>query len=107
LLAATTCALYRSRRQIEVFFKWTNQHLCIKAFYGTGENAVKTQLSIAISVYLLIAIVKTIYLPGSLYTLLQGLSVTMFDKMPISGADGKRAQRGQAVERWNCNSKRL
>jgi hypothetical protein len=68
-------------------FKWIKQHLRIKAFYGTSENAVKTQLWIAISVYLLVAIVKKrLDLPGSLYTLLQVLSVTLFEKMPISQA---------------------
>jgi len=71
----------------ELFFKWIKQHLRIKAFYGTSENAVKTQLWIAISVYLLVAIVKKrLALPGSLYTFLQVLSVTMFEKMPISQA---------------------
>ena len=87
LPAATICALYKSRWQVELFFKWIKQHLRIKAFYGTSENAVKTQLWIAISVYLLVAIVKKrLDLPGSLYTLLQVLSVTMFEKMPISQA---------------------
>ena len=87
LPAATICALYKSRWQVELFFKWIKQHLRIKAFYGTSENAVKTQLWIAISVYLLVAIVKKrLDLPGSLYTLLQILSVTMFEKMPISQA---------------------
>jgi len=85
LSAATICALYKSRWQVELFFKWIKQHLRIKAFYGTSENAVKTQLWIAISVYLLVAIVKKrLDLPGSLYTLLQVLSVTLFEKMPIS-----------------------
>ena len=87
LPAATICALYKSRWQVELFFKWIKQHLRIKAFYGTSENAVKTQLWIAISVYLLVAIVKKrLDLPGSLYTLLQVLSVTLFEKMPISQA---------------------
>ena len=87
LPAATVCALYKSRWQVELFFKWIKQHLRIKALYGTSENAVKTQLWIAISVYLLVAIVKKrLNLPGSLYTLLQVLSVTMFEKMPISQA---------------------
>ena len=85
LSAATICALYKSRWQVELFFKWIKQHLRIKAFYGTSENAAKTQLWIAISVYLLVAIVKKrLDLPGSLYTLLQVLSVTLFEKMPIS-----------------------
>jgi hypothetical protein len=68
-------------------FKWIKQHLRIKAFFGTSENAVKTQLWIAISVYLLVAIVKKrLDLPGSLYTFLQVLSVTLLEKMPISQA---------------------
>lgn len=87
LPAATICALYKSRWQVELFFKWIKQHLRIKVFYGTSENAVKTQIWIAVSVYLLVAIVKKrLDLPGSLYTLLQVLSVTLFEKMPISQA---------------------
>jgi transposase len=87
LPATTICALYKSRWQIELFFKWIKQHLRIKAFYGTSENAVKTQIWIAVSVYLLVAIVKKrLDLPASLYTLLQVLSVTLFEKMPISQA---------------------
>ena len=91
LPAATICALYKSRWQVELFFKWIKQHLRIKAFYGTSENAVKTQLWIAISVYLLVAIVKKrLNLPGSLYTLLQVISVILFEKMPISQALQKK-----------------
>jgi hypothetical protein len=87
LPATTVCALYKSRWQVELFFKWIKQHLRIKAFYGTSENAVKTQIWIAVSVYLLVAIVKKrLNLPGSLYTLLQVLSVSLFEKMPISKA---------------------
>ena len=87
LPAATICDLYKSRWKVELFFKWIKQHLRIKAFYGTSENAVKTQLWIALSIYLLVAIVKKrLDLPGSLYTLLQVLSVTLFEKMPISQA---------------------
>jgi Domain of unknown function (DUF4372)/Transposase DDE domain len=87
LPAATICALYKSRWQVELFFKWIKQHLRIKVFYGNGENAVKTQIWIAVSVYLLVAIVKKrLDLPGSLYTLLQVLSVTLFEKMPTSQA---------------------
>ena len=85
LPATTICALYKSRWQVELFFKWIKQHLRIKAFYGTSENAVKTQIWIAVSIYLLVAIVKKkLDLPASLYTLLQVLSVTLFEKMPIS-----------------------
>jgi chromate transport protein ChrA len=67
-----------------LFFKWIKQHLRIKAFYGTSENAVKTQIWIAITVYVLVAIVKNrLKLEQSLYTILQILSVTLFQKMPI------------------------
>jgi len=91
LPAASICALYKSRWQVELFFKWIKQHLRIKAFFGTSENAVKTQIWIAVSVYLLVAIVKKkLELPGSLYTLLQVLSVTLFEKMPISQALQKK-----------------
>jgi len=91
LPAATICALYKSRWQVELFFKWIKQHLRIKVFVGTSENAVKTQIWIAVSVYLLVAIVKKkLELPGSLYTLLQVLSVTLFEKMPISQALQKK-----------------
>ena len=85
LLPAITIAnLYRCRWQIELFFKWIKQHLRIKAFYGTTENAVKTQIWIAISVYVLVAIVKkTLNLDQSLYTILQILSLTLFEKEPI------------------------
>ncbi len=84
LPAATICALYKSRWQVELFFKWIKQHLRIKRFYGTSENAVKTQLWIAVGVYVLVAIVKKrLDLDASLYTLLQVLSLTLFEKMPL------------------------
>ena len=84
LPAATICALYKSRWQVELFFKWIKQHLRIKKFYGTSENAVKTQIWIAVSVYVLVAIIKKrLDLDASLYTLLQILSLTLFEKMPI------------------------
>jgi transposase len=84
LPAATICALYKCRWQVELFFKWIKQHLRIKRFYGTSENAVKTQIWIAVSVYVLVAIVKKrLDLEASLYTLLQILSVTTFEKMPL------------------------
>ena len=84
LPAITIADLYRCRWQVELFFKWIKQHLRIKAFYGTTENAVKTQIWIAISVYVLVAIVKkTFNLNQSLYTILQILSVTLFEKEPI------------------------
>jgi len=85
LLPAVTIAdIYRCRWQVELFFKWIKQHLRIKAFYGTSENAVKTQIWIAISVYVLVAIVKKrLNLSLSLYTILQILSVSLFEKTPI------------------------
>ena len=87
LPAATICALYKARWQIELFFKWIKQHLRIKKFYGTSENAVKSQIWIAVSVYVLVAIVKRrLNLDASLYTLLQIFSLTLFEKMPIQKA---------------------
>jgi hypothetical protein len=84
LPAVTIAELYKSRWQVELFFKWIKQHLRIKKFIGTTENAVKTQVWIAVSVYVLIAIVKKrLKLETSLYTILQVLSVTVFEKAPI------------------------
>jgi hypothetical protein len=84
LPALTIAELFRCRWQIELFFKWIKQHLRIKAFYGTTENAVKTQIWIAIIVYVIVAIVKKqLKLDLSLYTILQILSVTLFEKTPI------------------------
>src|ERR1700751_1332557 len=82
--AVTIYALYKARWHVELFFKWVKQHLRIKRFYGTSENAVKSQIWIAVSVYVLVAIVKKrLNLDASLYTLLQILSVTLFEKMLI------------------------
>jgi IS4 transposase len=87
LPATTICALYKNRWQVELFFKWIKQPLRIKRFFGTSENAVKTQIWIAVSVYVLIAIVKKkLQLDASLYTLLQILSATLFEKMPLQQA---------------------
>jgi hypothetical protein len=84
LPALTITELYRCRWRVELFFKWIKQHLRIKVFYGTSENAVKTQIWIAISVYVLVAIIKKrLNLDSSLYTILQILSVTLFEKTPI------------------------
>jgi hypothetical protein len=84
LPALTIAKLYRCRWQVELFFKWIKQHLRIKAFYGTTENAVKTQIWIAISVYVLVAIVKKrLNLNHSLYTILQILSVTLLEKIQL------------------------
>jgi hypothetical protein len=85
LPAITICALYKCRWQVELFFKWIKQHLRIKKFYGTSENAVKSQIWIAISVYVLVAIVKKrLKLSASLYEMLQILSLTMFERMPLN-----------------------
>ena len=87
LPALSICTLYKNRWSVELFFKWVKQHLRIKRFYGTSENAVKSQIWIAVSVYVLIAIIKKrLNLQPSLYTLLQVLSVTVFEKMPLQQA---------------------
>jgi transposase len=84
LPALTIARLYKSRWQVELFFKWIKQHLRIKAFYGTSDNAVKVQVWVAISVYVLVAIVKKeLKLKRSLYEILQILSLTLFEKSPI------------------------
>ena len=83
--AQTVADLYRSRWQVELFFKWIKQHLRIKTFFGTAENAVKSQIWIAISVYVLIAIIKKrLLIKTDLYTMLQILSLTLFEKMPLN-----------------------
>jgi len=92
--AITVAELYRNRWQVELFFKWIKQHLRIKSFFGTSENAVKTQVWIAISVYVLVAIIKKrLKLKTSLYSILQILSTTIFEKIALN----------QLLE--NCNSK--
>ena len=84
LPAMTIAYLYRSRWQVELFFKWIKQNLRIKTFYGTSENAVKAQIWIAVSVYLLVAIMKKrLKIEASLHTILQVLSVTIFERLPI------------------------
>ena len=89
LPALTLCLLYKSRWQVELFFRWVKQHLRIKAFYGYSENAVKTQIWIAVSVYVLVAIVKKrLALEASLHEILQVLSVTLFEQTPILQAFG-------------------
>jgi hypothetical protein len=83
--ALTIAQLYRLRWRVELFFKWIKQHLRIKAFFGTTENAVKAQIWIAVSVYVLVAIVKKrLNCSASLYEILQILSLTMFERMPIN-----------------------
>ena len=84
LPALTIAQIYKSRWQVELFFKWIKQHLRIKAFYGTNANAVKTQIWIAVSVYVLVAIAKKrLGIDKTLYQILQVLSVTLFEKEPI------------------------
>ena len=84
LPALTIAQLYRCRWQVELFFKWIKQHLRIKAFYGTSDNAVRTQIWIAVSIYVLVAIIKKrLQIPLSLYTILQVLSLTVFERLPL------------------------
>ncbi len=85
LPALTIAQWYRGRWQIELFFKWIKQHLRINAFFGTSDNAVKTQIWIAVSVYVLVAIIrKRLQLQASLYEMLQILSLTMFERIPLN-----------------------
>ena len=87
LPALAIAKIYKQRWQVELFFKWIKQHLRIKAFYGTSENAVKTQIWFAVSVYVLVAIVrKRLGVEASLYQILQILSITLFEKTPILSA---------------------
>ena len=87
LPASVIAELYRCRWQVELFFKWIKGHLWIKKFFGLSENAVKTQVWIAISIYVQVAIIKKrLDLPGSLYQILQILSVTLFEKIPMAQA---------------------
>jgi len=98
---ATIADLYRCRWQIELFFKWIKQHLRIKRFFGTTENAVKTQIWIAVCVYVLVAIVKKrLALDASLYTILQLISVTAFEKMPMDQllSQGERTAAPSTVD---------
>jgi IS4 transposase len=90
----TVAALYKGRWQVELFFKWMKQHLRIKKFLGTSENAVKTQIWCAVSTYVLIAIIaRELELPSSLYTILQIMSVSVFEKTPILHAFGEEKTR--------------
>jgi len=96
--AMTICDLYKSRWQVELFFKWIKQHLRIKKFYGTSENAVKTQIWIAVSVYVLVAIIrKRLKLDVSLYTLMQVFSVTVFEKASIESVILQTAYSSEPV----------
>ena len=98
LSGITICTLYKCRWQVELFFKWIKQHLRIKVFFGTSENAVKTQIWIAVSVYVLVAIVKKrLNLSASLYEMLQILSLTMFERMPLNQLLSKMNPDGNIV----------
>jgi hypothetical protein len=102
LPALTIAQLYKARWQVELFFKWIKQHLRIKAFYGASENAVKTQIWIAVSVYVLVAIVKKrLRLDQSLYTILQILSVTLFEKTPILQAFSREIYKHETDGTFN------
>jgi hypothetical protein len=102
LPALTIARLYKARWNVELFFKWIKQHLRIKAFYGTSENAVKTQVWIAIAIYVLVAILrKRLALKHSLYTILQVLSVMILEKTPILQAFSDWPEQGQNA--INCN----
>ncbi len=100
--ALVIAMLYRCRWQVELFFKWIKGHLCIKRFFGTTANAVKTQIWIAVSVYVLVAIVKKqLALNQSLYTLLQILSLSLFEKMPILHAFSQTNYNIQSNQNYN------
>jgi hypothetical protein len=96
--ALTICELYKSRWQVELFFKWIKQHLRIKEFYGTSENAVKTQIWVAVSVYVQVAIIrKRLKLDAPLYTLMQLFSVTIFEKTSIESVILQTADSSEYV----------
>ena len=102
LPALTIAQLYRCRWQVELFFKWVKQHLRIKRFYGTTENSVKTQIWIAITVYVLVAIVKKRLNPeASLYTILQIFSLTLFEKTPIDQLVKNTEVQMDTLENYN------
>ena len=102
LPALSIAQLYRCRWQIELFFKWIKQHLRIKAFFGRSENAVKTQIWIAVAVYVLVAIVKKrLNASASLYTVLQILSLTLFDKQPLDQLLAELESLPETVEKRN------
>jgi len=102
LPAQTITELYRCRWQVELFFKWIKQNLRIKTFFGTSENAVKAQIWIAVSVYVLVAIMKKrLKINASLYTLLQVLSVTIFERMPLLQALTEQENNDDTIEPGN------
>ncbi len=101
--AQTIAKFYKCRWQIEIFFKWIKQHLRIKLFYGTSENAVKTQIWIAVSVYVLIAIIKKRFDPQlCFYTILQIFSVTAFEQLPIIQILTSFSFKNQTIDSWGC-----
>jgi IS4 transposase len=102
----TIALLYKSRWQVELFFKWIKQNLRIKSFFGTSPNAVKTQVWIAVCVYVLVAILKKeLNLPQSLHQILQNLSVNAFEKVPIDQLLMQQLHEIPEVE--NCNQLKL
>ena len=107
--ALTIAKLYKYRWQVELFFKWIKQHLRIKAFFGTSENAVKSQIWIAVSVYVLVAIVKKrLALPATLYEILQILSLTLFEKTPVDSLfDDDASQKIPAADANQLESLQL
>ena len=106
LAPATIAKLYKCRWQVELFFKWIKQHLRIKAFYGNSENAVKTQIWIAISVYCLVAVVRQeLRLNRSLYEVLQILDIMIFEKIPLNTVFGKNLQKSSQND--SCNQRTL
>jgi transposase len=101
LPAETIAELYKSRWHIELFFKWIKQHLRIKSFFGTSENAVKVQIWTAVSAYLLVTIMKQeLRLEQSLYSILQILSLSLFEKMPILEAFSQKYVPVQMTHTW-------
>lgn len=105
LPASTISELYRNRWKIELFFKWIKQHLRIKSFYGTSVNAVKTQIWIAVCVYVLIAIIKKKQkIEQSLYTILQILSISLFEKMPMNTMFSKNDNKSLYKDNFNSLS---
>jgi len=106
ILSLIVADLYRNRWKIELFFKWIKQHLRIKAFFGTSPNAVKTQIWIAISVYVLVAIMKKILkIEMSLYTILQIISVSLFENVPIYQL--LTESKSQNIDRCQLNQLKL
>ena len=102
LPALSICALYKARWQVELFFRWIKQHLRVKAFFGTTENAVKSQIWIAVSVYVLVAIVrKRLNLSRSLYEILQILSLNQFEKTPLDTLLSRSAELPKSTQTAN------